>query len=77
MVLIHDYHKGADFVDLGFEFTAPMTVIDKTNVARYLAIFGDQNWDKIDFNKFSRWKNTPLKNYQFNLTKILNQFKNQ
>ena len=77
MVLIHDYHKGADFEDLGFEFTAPMTVIDKTNVARYLAIFGDQNWDKIDFNKFSRWKNTSQKNYQFNLIQILNQFKNQ
>jgi len=77
MVLIHDYHKGLDFEDLGFEFTAPMTVIDQTNVARYLEIFGDQNWDKIDFKKFSRWENKPQKIYQFQLTKILNQFRKQ
>jgi len=77
MVLIHDYHKGLDFKDLGFEFTAPMTVIDQTNVARYLEIFGDQNWDKIDFKKFSRWENKPQKIYQFQLTQILNQFRKQ
>jgi ABC-type sugar transport system substrate-binding protein len=77
MVLIHDHHKGIDFEDLGFEFTAPMTVIDRTNVTQFLEVFGDQNWNKIDFKKLSRWKNKTVKNYQFELSTILNQFKNK
>ena len=42
MVLIHDYHMGRDFADLGVEFTAPMTVIDQSNVAEYLDVFRNQ-----------------------------------
>ena len=74
MVLIHDFHTGRDFSDIGVEFTAPMSVIDRNNVALYLAVFGDQDWDRIDFTRFSRGTKKTGFRYKFGLGEILSQF---
>ena len=77
MVLIHDFHAGRDFSDIGVEFTAPMSVIDTNNVALYLSVFGDQDWDRIDFSRFSRGAKEASFRYEFGLDKILAQFKGE
>jgi ABC-type sugar transport system substrate-binding protein len=74
MVLIHDYHMGRDFADLGVEFTAPMTVIDQSNVAQYLDVFRNQDWNRIDFKQFTRERPVNSDRYHFDLKTILNQF---
>jgi ABC-type sugar transport system substrate-binding protein len=75
MVLIHDFHAGRDFADIGVEFTAPMSVIDTKNVEPYLAAFGDQDWDRIDFLRFSRGTKETNFHYELGLDEILSQFK--
>lgn len=72
MVLIHDYHHGKDF----FPDTIKtyMYSIDKTNIDKYLTVFGNQNWNKIDFKKFSKVYNPTLKSYDFSLHAVFKQF---
>jgi len=77
MVMIHDYHKGADFIDLGTEFTAPMAIIDRSNVTQYLNILGGQNWNRIDFTQFVRGHPDNIERYHFDLDTILKQFEKQ
>ena len=72
LVLIHDYHNGKDFnIDPGVESVTKMQAITETNVNEYLRLFGDRNWRKIDFRKFSKTLNPDLKKYDFSLNAIL------
>ena len=48
-------------------------IIDSTKVYDYLKYFGDSNWDKIDFKKFSKYYNKDIDNYNFSLDKIIEQ----
>jgi ABC-type sugar transport system substrate-binding protein len=74
LVLIHDYHNGLDFADdLGTTILTQMQLIDRNNVNVYLKNFGDRNWGKIDFRKFSKVHNKNLKRYDFSLDQLLNQ----
>ncbi|MCP4162101.1 MAG: substrate-binding domain-containing protein [Deltaproteobacteria bacterium] len=72
MVLIHDYHHGKDFINEPLKTT--MHSIDKSNVDKLKHVFGKQEWEKIDFKKFSKIHNPDLKKYNFNLKAVLQQF---
>ncbi|NRA44847.1 MAG: ABC transporter substrate-binding protein [Oligoflexales bacterium] len=64
MVMLYDYHHGKDFAKSeGLSIQSKMNVIHKDNVSAYLKHFGDRNWDKIDFKKFSKVLNPKLKKY--------------
>jgi ABC-type sugar transport system substrate-binding protein len=78
LVMIHDRHKGLDFIDLGREIIIPMGVITKNNVSSYLDEFGDEEWGKINFQKFTRKKNKPQnQKYDFSITNILSAIENK
>ena len=68
--MIYDEYKGKDFVDLG-ENNDPMNIITQNNVLKYLKKFGDQNWAKINFKKFSRIGAVKHTNYDFSLRRLL------
>jgi len=72
MVLIHDYHHGRDFISNPIE--TAMYSIDKSNVEKFTKVFGEQQWNKIDFKKFSKVHNSNLKKYDFSLEAVLQQF---
>jgi len=76
LVLLYDYHNRLDFKRAeGTEVKVNVFgAIDKYNVDNYLKYLGDQNWNKIDFKKFSKIENESLENYEFGLEPILRQF---
>lgn len=54
LVLLRDYHDGLDFAAAGGTvFGLDFGVLDRHNTKRYLDLFGDSDWSKIDFQKFS------------------------
>ncbi len=73
IVLIHDYHQGKDFAGEGLVFRQPMFAIHSGNVDAYLKKFGDQNWGRSDFRKFSKVFNPELKQYDFSLEALLSE----
>ena len=76
LVMIYDLHKGKDFLDLGYEITIPMSIITRKNVSSYLETFGDEDWGKINFQKFSR-KNKKIKSkYDFSIPSLLSAIEN-
>ena len=36
-----------------------------------MQVFGEQDWHKVDFNYFSRWKNPHLQQYPFELEHLI------
>ena len=76
LVMIHDRHKGKDFIDLGLKITIPMGVITQKNVSTYLNAFGDENWEKINFQRFSRIKMKQKFKYNFSISNILSAIEN-
>lgn len=77
LVILYDYHNKKDFIkNEGAELKIEVfDAIYKGNVNRYLKYFGDQNWSKINFKRFSKKRNPNIKKYNFKLKKILQQFK--
>ena len=73
LVMIYDEYRGKDFVDLGETITIPMNIISQNNVLNYLKKFGDQNWEKINFKKFSRIGAVKEYNYDFSLRRLLSE----
>ena len=75
LVMLRDYHDGIDFASEGLELVFPMGAIGRSNVDAYLKHLGDQRWEKIDFTRFSKALNPKLKQYEFTLEKVLEQFR--
>lgn len=74
LVLLYDFHHGKDFADEGVQVRQRLFgVIDAQNVDQYLSVFGDENWQKIDFSRFSKIRNPRLKKYDFSMEAILQQ----
>ncbi len=73
MILLHDYHHSKDFKEEGTNLK--MKIFDEINSSNVDAIkkFGDKNWDKIDFTKFSKILNPKIKKYDFSLKSIFKQ----
>jgi hypothetical protein len=76
LVMIHDLHKGHDFLDLGLKITIPMSVITHKNVSTYLKAFGDENWEKINFRNFSRTNVKKKFQYDFSIPSLLSAIEN-
>ncbi len=73
LLMLHDFHKGCLEIknnDPGIEIDV-FRNIDKQRVADYKKYFGDQNWNRIDFQEFSKYLNPDLKEYKFGLESIL------
>jgi ABC-type sugar transport system substrate-binding protein len=77
LVILKDHAEGRDFAKEEGDTELKVNVfglIDKTNVDGYAQHFGDSNWSKIDFKKFSKHYNSSVDKYNFSLEKILEQF---
>ncbi len=74
LVVLYDYEHGIDFRP--FEMKADLFgTITSHNVNEYMTQLGRQNWEKIDFLKFTKKHNTAIKSYNFSLNKVLNTLK--
>lgn len=74
MVLLKDYHfrqkRGNDQPIGSVRFQ--MQSIDATNVEQYLTHLGDEDWDKIDFNRFLLGDSSKNHDYDFSLKHVFN-----
>lgn len=74
IVLLNDYIYGKDFIDESLELKQHIfSTIDKSNYEEYQKHFKNENFEQIDFKKFSKIKNNDLDKYNFSLEKILRQ----
>ena len=74
LVLLYDRHHGKDFIDEGVQLQYKIfAAIDRQNIDPFLSKFGDRNWRKIDFSKFSKVLNPNICRYDFNLEALLKQ----
>ena len=73
MVMIHDHHKGIDFAkDEGVALNASMFVLfGAKEVDQFLARYGEDRYDSIDFKRFSKVHNPRLKRYDFSFRQLL------
>ena len=74
LIMLYDYHHGKDFADEGLEQERSMFILFTQDEARrYQRLFGDMNFTRIDFKKFSKFLNPVLKKYDFSFRQLLNQ----
>jgi len=74
MVLLYDYVHGKDFADDGGAARySEMAGLTSANIEKYRHKFLNEDWDRVDFTRFSKVKNPALKTYDFSLDKILDQ----
>lgn len=74
MVMLYDYVHGRDFADDGGAARfSEMAGLTSLNLDKYLTKFLNENWDRVDFGKFSKVNNPALKSYDFSLDRILDQ----
>ena len=72
MVLIYDYLNGNDFKDtIGVDIHSEMSLLTPLNIEKYITQFTDDNWDRIDFKRFSIESNPA--GYDFSLNAALKQ----
>ena len=72
MVLIHDHANGRDFTDEGLEMDQFMfTLFTPAEADIFLSRFGDLDFQKINFRRFSKVQNPRLKRYDFNFRQLL------
>lgn len=68
LVLLYDYHHGKDFANGGAQLQYTLFgALDRENVGQYLRQFGDTDWRKVDFTRFSRMRHPEAKEYTFDL----------
>lgn len=74
LVMLYDYHHGKDFADEGLEQNRSMFILFTPEEARrYEQLFGAQNFEKVDFRKFSKYLNPAIKKYDFSFRHLLTQ----
>nr|WP_319393277.1 ABC transporter substrate-binding protein [uncultured Desulfobacter sp.] len=74
-VLLYDYWHGKNFAqDIGVQIRSKMSSLNQGNIQAYIQLFGDGNWEAVDFTKFSKVLNPDLRNYSFDLQTIFSQF---
>ena len=75
LVMLYDYEHGIDFID---DIDTPDTaVLTKENAELYQKYFLDDNWDQVDFSKFSKFLKPELKKYKLNFNEIIKQIKSE
>jgi ABC-type sugar transport system substrate-binding protein len=71
MVLLYDYHHGKDFASRGAQLQYTLFgALDQENVDQYLQQFGDGDWRKVDFTRFSRVLNPQGTDYTFGIESL-------
>lgn len=71
LVMLHDHHKGRDFVDEGLELVQPMFMLfDRADAAVFLSRFGS-GVAALDFAAYSKQLNPRVKRYNFSLAPLL------
>ena len=74
LVLLYDYFHGKDFYEeLGGRIKTRMALLTRENVDRYYGFLIDQNWDAVDFRKYSKILNPKLKTYDFSFESLMNK----
>ncbi|ODN41178.1 hypothetical protein BGC07_18060 [Piscirickettsia litoralis] len=76
IVLLADYHNGIDFKSESLSFKSEMPLLTDKNAEEYFNKINDNQIDKVDFKKFSKFYNKKLKKYDFTLKAILNEIDN-
>ncbi|NQY95104.1 MAG: ABC transporter substrate-binding protein, partial [Campylobacteraceae bacterium] len=75
LVLIYDYFHGKDFYDeLGGEISTKMSLLTRENINDYYEFLSKQDWDKIDFSKFSKVLNPEIKKYNFSFDELIKNY---
>lgn len=68
LVLLHDYANGKDFYEeLGGTIKTQMTLLSQENIDKYYALLTEQNWEKVDFTRYSKVLNPKINKYDFYL----------
>ena len=70
LVMLYDLIHGVEVPRFS---TSHFSLITPKNVGRYRKHFGNNNWSRIDFKKFSKHLNPKLKKYDFGLKAVLEQ----
>jgi ABC-type sugar transport system substrate-binding protein len=74
LILLYDYHHGRDFIEEGAQLQRPIFgVLDRSNIDLFLARFGDRNWNKVEFARWSKVLNPQLKAYNFSAESVIHQ----
>lgn len=72
LVMLYDHANGRDFTDEGLELDRPMFVLfDPRGADRFLARFGDDHYESIDFRKYSKVLNPSIKHYNFSFEQLM------
>ncbi len=73
LILLYDYFHGKDFKkELGLEINFNMFALTSKNIKKYREEFAPNQWDKIDFKKYSKVLNPSLEKYDFSLGNFIN-----
>ncbi|WP_108650737.1 hypothetical protein [Dongshaea marina] len=48
-----------------------MYPLTRSNINRYIRLFGQRDWQQIDFRQYSKVLNPQLKAYDFSLEKLI------
>ncbi|MFZ6758255.1 ABC transporter substrate-binding protein [Undibacterium sp. Ji50W] len=72
LVMLYDYHHGKDFIKEGLELERSMFILFTPEEARrFEGMFGDMNFSRVDFKKFSKVLNPAVKKYNFSFRQLL------
>jgi len=72
LVLLYDYMKGKDFYEeLGGTIKTEMSLLTKENIDKYYKLLTEQNWENIDFTKYSKTLNPKVKKYNFSFETLI------
>lgn len=72
-VIIYDYLNGVKFPPNQREWVIKMYYIDKNSLKKYEKLLDKNNWDKLNFKAFSRAENKNLKQYNFDILRLIDQ----
>lgn len=77
LVLAYDHYHGNDFKPYGISYSIKMPIIDSSNISKIRPFIDNQEWNNIDFKKFTQTHNDNFTGYNFNIfDEILEQDKN-
>ena len=72
LILIYDYHHGKDFADeLNVQIPTQMHIVTDATYKQFEKIFGDFDWESVDFRKLSKTYNPSLKTYNLGIERLL------
>lgn len=72
LLMLYDYDRGVDFVNEGLELDRSMfTLFDAAAAERFLRDYGELDFSRVDFRRYSKALNPRLKRYDFSFRQLL------